>query len=276
MSRLSACLIFLLLWEVDNAMSATVVDFESLGATLAADSAYVGADLAGGFSSGGANFNNSYNPTFGSWEGNAYSKRTSFAAGGFQEFANNNDTAVAPGSGAGGSATWGIVNSFSPNTAVIEAPGGAFFDSLYVTNTATVEYILEFGNSFAEPFGGASGNDPDLFTVRFNDLSPGGGGFVEFILADYRFVDPADDYIVNTWQQVDLTPLNQATRIGIEFTSTDVGTFGINTPTYAAIDDILFETASSVPEPGAAGLLVVLGGLYVWRRRKSIADRQPA
>ncbi|MCG8653825.1 MAG: DUF4465 domain-containing protein [Pirellulales bacterium] len=254
---------------VRPAAAATVVDFEDLGATLAADSAFVGADLSGGFNSQGAVFNNNFNATFQSWNGNAYSNRTSFAAGGFAEFADNNDTVSAPGTGFGGSATWGVANSFVPNTAVIEAPAGTFFDSLYVTNTRTTQFIIETGNAFADPFGGVSGNDPDLFTVRFNDLTPGGGGFVEFILADYRFADNTQDFVVDDWQLVDLTPLNQATRIGIEFTSTDSGPFGINTPAYVAYDNITFETAA-VPEPASWGVLAVLGSAWAWRRRRSL------
>lgn len=247
--------------------STTVVDFETLGAGLSPDSAYVGADAAGGFSENGASFNNNYDPTFQSWNGFAYSNRTSHASGGFAEFNDDNDTTSEPRAGVGGSSTWAVANSFSPNTAVMEAPSGMFFDSLWVTNTATAAFILEFGNGFSDPFGGPTGDEPDLFTVRFNDLTPGGGGFVEHILADYRFADPANDFIVEDWQQVDLTSLGEATRIGIEFTSTDVGSFGINTPTYVAIDDIQFE-AARVPEPGSLGVLALLGGAVVWYRRR--------
>lgn len=243
----------------------TVVDFETLGASLAPDSAYIGADGAGGFESQGAKFNNSYNANFGSWVGNAYSNRTTFASGNFAEFSDNNDTVAAPGTGVNGSATWGIANSFSPNTAVLEAPSGAFFDSLYVTNTRTAAFVISEGNGFSEPFGGTTGDRPDLFTVRFNDLSPGGSGTVEFILADYRFADNSQDYIVNDWQLVDLSPLGQATRIGVEFTSTDEGAFGINTPTYVAIDDIAFGVIA-VPESGTWALLTLISGVVLWRR----------
>ncbi len=248
-----------------QAAATTVVDFEDLGSTLAPDSAYIGADLAGGFSSQGATFNNNYDPAFGSWVGNAYSRRTSFTAGNFQEFTNTNDTVAAPRAGVDGSATWGVAYS----AAIIQAPNGAFFDSMFVTNTATVDYLLRNGNPFADKFGGPSGVEPDLFTVRFNNLSPGGSGSVEFILADYRFSDPMQDYIVTDWQQVDLTSLNRATLIGVEFTSTDVDSQDrINTPTYVAFDNITFQSLSAVPEPGPITTLALLGGAYAWRRQR--------
>lgn len=267
---LVSCMTVSILCAAGQAAAKTVVDFESLGATLAPNSAYVGADGAGGFASEGASFNNVYgvDPTYGPyWFEHAYSNRTTFVPSNL--YGDNNDTVAAPGSGVGQSATWAIANTSSANSAVIQAPNGAFFDSMYVTNTATTAYLLKFGNQFSVPFGGPSKLDPDLFTVRFNDLSPGGSGFVEFVLADYRFEDPLDDYIVNDWQRVDLTPLNRATRIGVEFTSTDVDpVFGINTPTYVALDNITFESLTAVPEPGATLVLAFLGGVYAWRRQR--------
>ena len=253
-----------------SAQGETVVDFETLGGTLAADSAYVGADTAGRFVEHGAVFNNSYNTQFNSWEGNAYSNRKSFFSGGFAEFSNNNDTAVLPTVGVGGSNTWGIANSFAPNTATIEAPQGMFFKSLFATNTKTVNHIIRNGNGFSDPFGGASGNDPDLFTVRFNNLSAGATpGFVELVLADFRFDNSSQDYVIDEWTSVDLTPLNEATKIGIEFTSTDVGAFGINTPTYVGLDNIVFEKVTAVPEPATTGVLFVGAvGVFITRRRR--------
>lgn len=246
-----------------QAWATTVVDFETLGATLANDSAYVGADGAGGFSEKGAQFSNTHG--FGFWlDGHAYSNRTSFSSGNFAEFADNNETGVAPGEGVGGSATWGVVSSFSPDSAVIEAPNGAYFDSFYVTNTTTTKFIIENGNGFADPFGGVSGNEPDLFTMRINDLTPGGGGSVEVILADYR---SADKFVLDTWQLVDLTSLNKAKKIGFEFTSTDFDANGLLTPTYAGIDDIAF---TAVPEPGAFGGLALLTGCLFWWRRRAL------
>jgi hypothetical protein len=264
------CLTVWILLATGQAAAKTVVDFETLGSTLAPESAYIGADGAGGFTSQGASFNNVYgiDPTYGPyWIEHGYSNRTQFDSANL--YGNNNDTIAAPGTGVDSSPTWAIANTSFANSAVIQAPNGAFFDSMYVTNTATTAFLLEFGNQYATKFGGASGNDQDLFTVRFNDLSPGGSGFVEFILADYRFADPLDDYIVNDWQQVDLTPLNRATRIGVEFTSTDVDpVFGINTPTYLAIDNVTFESLTAVPEPGAMAILTVLGMACAWRRHR--------
>src|SRR5262249_54870122 len=61
--------------------TAQVIDFEDL--KLAPESFYNGSDLAGGFVSEGAFFNNNYNPTFGSWSGWSYSNITDVTTPGF-------------------------------------------------------------------------------------------------------------------------------------------------------------------------------------------------
>lgn len=268
MSLIRKTLILLAAFAVfgPSAHAKTIVDFETLGATLANDSAYVGQDGAGGFAEKGVQFNNSYGTFPGGdfWSGNAYSNRTSFNPN--NPYANRNDTVSVPGTGVDGSSTWGVIFS---DSAIITAPNGAFFDSLYVTNTRTAQQLIVNGSQFSDPFGGDSGNDEDLFTIQFHDLS-GNAGFVEVVLADYRFSDNTQDYVLDEWQLVDLSSLNQSSQIGVRFTSTDTGQFGINTPTYAAIDNIAY----SVPEPGMFVALAAMGGVCFWfrgRRRAATA-----
>ena len=119
------------------------------------------------------------------------------------------------------------------------------------------------GDQFAKQFGGPTGDDPDFFSVTLTGVDGGGAetGAVTFFLADYRFADNSLDYVVNDWQKVDLTPLGAARSIGLSFASSDVGQFGINTPTYVALDDLTL-----VPEPASLALLAV-GGLLLRRRR---------
>ena len=82
-------------------------------------------------------------------------------------------------------------------------------------------------------------------------------GSVTFFLADYRFSDNALDYIVDEWTTVDLTALGMNTRsIELEFDSSDVGTFGFNTPTYVAMDNLAL---ASIRERGGFALVAVVG-----------------
>ena len=168
-----ACMALWVLLAAGQAAAKTVVDFEALGATLAPNSAYIGADGAGGFTTEGAAFNNVYgvDPQYGPyWFEHAYSNRTMFDSA--NPYSNNNDTIAAPGFGVGQSATWAIANTSAANSAVIQAPNGAFFDSMYVTNTATTAFLLKSGNQFSTKFGGVSGNEPDLFLSLIHISEP--------------------------------------------------------------------------------------------------------
>ena len=74
--------------------------------------------------------------------------------------------------------------------------------------------------------------------------------------------------IVRDWIEIDFegTAIENANMIGVEFRSTDTGMFGINTPTYVAIDNL---TLTAIPEPSSIALVMLSGfGFSVSRRRK--------
>jgi hypothetical protein len=121
------------------------------------------------------------------------------------------------------------------------------------------------GDTFAKKFGGDSGADPDWFKLSVYGTDAGGALLpqsVEFYLADFR---GDNDYIVDTWELLDLSSLAAAHQLYFNFSSSDVGDFGMNTPGTFAIDDIAYVLA---PEPGSWLLLAVgIVGLAVRRRR---------
>ncbi len=135
-------------------------------------------------------------------------------------------------------------------------------EGLYVTNTTYTGLALLNGEYPAEAFGGASGNDPDWFTLTIEGFDAAGAstGTVDFDLADYTFADNSLDYVVDTWRYVNLIPLDTVKSLEFSFSSTDTGDFGMNTPAYVAIDTI-------VPEPASIALLG-LGGLLLRGRRR--------
>lgn len=45
---------------------------------------------------------------------------------------------------------------------------------------------------------------------------------------------------IQSWTKIDLTALGSVTSVVFSMTSTDVGSWGINTPTYACIDDVVY------------------------------------
>jgi len=257
-------------------MLAVTVDFEDVGAGLAAESFFNGPDpdgaqqpgpfgdtvVVGEFQSRGARFNNTHSLDFGSWSGWAYSNTTDTTTPGFM----NQHSAFA-GGGAEGSATYGV--AFGGSTIELpNSPEGLQFDSLSITNTTYAALSMRDGDAFAKQFGGPSGDDPDYLLLSIEGLDATGAsvGVVDFYLADYRFADNSLDYIVDTWTEVDISSLAAAETLSFTWDSTDVGDFGINTPLYAAVDNI--ELTDSV---AADPLSVDAGGPYSISEGDSLA-----
>ncbi len=244
------------------ASGATFEEFGGPPYTLALESYYNGSDSAGGFASGGAYFNNSFidfGGGFAAWQGWAASNVTDTSTPGYD---NQYAAYSQPAGGANGSSFFGV--AFSPTTGVayVDIPGGASPVSVSVTNTTYAALSMRDGDAFAKEFGGVSGDDPDFFKLLIQGQDSAGApvGLVEFYLADYRFADNGLDYIVGEWTNIDLTPLAGARRLLIGFESSDLGPFGINTPTYAAFDNLVW-----VPEPGALAVLLTVAAMQ--RRR---------
>lgn len=215
---------------------ATLEDLE-----LGSESFWNGADGAGSFRSGDATFLNAYDAEYSSWDGFAYSTMTDVETPGIE----NQYSAVA-GSGAGGSATYavGYVSAYSalgPPTVELEGEGGVRLAGLWVTNTTYAYLSMRDGDAYSKRFGGETGDDPDYFLLRISAFGPQGGdaGVAEVYLADYRADDPAEDVLVDDWVWVDLSSFAPASTLTFALESSDVGEYGMNTPAYFAIDDLL-------------------------------------
>jgi hypothetical protein len=223
-----------------RALSADTVDFEDL--TLAPESFYNGSDGAGGFVSRGAFFNNSYNPQYGSWSGWSYSNVTDVTTPGFM---NPYSAYNLPDGGGDNSPNYGVAFNFQLGDAYVLLADGMAPASVRVTNTTYAALSMLYGDMFAKQFGGPAGTDPDFFVLTIHGLDSSGNvtGSVDFFLADYRFQDPNLNYIVSAWATVDLTPLGNATSLTFELNSSDIGPFGMNTPAYFAVDNLVITSA---------------------------------
>ena len=81
-------------------------------------------------------------------------------------------------------------------------------------------------------------------------------GDVTLYLADFRFGDNSQDYIIDAWTAVNLSSLGQVKTLEFSVSSSDTGDFGINTPTYFAIDNIAIDRCPDDPDkidPGING-----------------------
>lgn len=116
--------------------------------------------------------------------------------------------------------------------------------SIDVANSTYAYNSMKNGDNFAKKFGGSTGNDADSFVLNikfFVDTQ-----YVQskrVVLADFRFADNSKDYIVDSWQTVNLPtyfPEGFVDSISFELESSDNGQFGMNTPGFFCVDNILY------------------------------------
>ena len=220
---------------VISAASAQTVTFEEL--SLNPESYYNGSDAAGGFESNNVEFNTFYDDTYGPyWEGFAYSNTTDTTTPDY-----TNQYSAITGSGANGSSNYSVgYIGFYQVVPTITFPEEVELDAISITNTTYAYMAMQDGAPPAKQFGGASGDDPDWYvlTITGKDATDTETGTVEFYLADFRFADNAHDYIVGQWTALDLSSLGLVKTLEFSVDSSDTGAFGINTPTYFAIDNV--------------------------------------
>ncbi|MBK9191438.1 MAG: DUF4465 domain-containing protein [Crocinitomicaceae bacterium] len=205
-------------------------DFEDIG--LAPESAWYGQDqvidgdtvLTSGFYS----FENNYNSSWGSFGGWGISNITDNVTTGW-----SNQFSAIPGGGTGSTGNYGVayISEFYGNAVYFDL-GLDHIDYMYVTNTTYAYFAMLNGDSFSKPFGadtnaqglidGTNGEDWFLLTIfGLNADSTRSGDSVNFYLADYRFSDDMEDYIIDDWTAVDLTTLNPAYGLEFELSSSD-------------------------------------------------------
>ena len=242
------CLLAVLM--VAGLSHAAISDFEDL--SLAPNSFWNGADGSGGFTSGDVFFVNTYNTTYGSWDGFAYSNKVDITTPGY-----GNQYSAITGSGVADSDHYGVgfVGWAAPPTAVLNTVGAV--QGAYFTNTTYAYLAMLNGEGPASTFGP---DDWFKLTIEGFDAGTNSTGTVDFLLAD-------GTDIVNEWTWVDLTELGNAVA-SLQFTlsSTDNDPqWGMNTPAYFAIDNL----TTVVPEPASMALLGL--GVLMMRRKKKLS-----
>jgi hypothetical protein len=273
------------MWASSSRLNAQTITFEDL--SLPGANTFVN-NVS--FSSGGAGFNNAYDNTFQSWGGWSYANSTNIS------LLNVNDPyyidayqysayTLPSGGGAGGSSKFGVAyyEGFTPTTPLVTLPAGTRPTSMMVTNTTYAALTMQNGSGPAKKFGEVrdgngvllSNDDPDFFKLIItgkNDANQTVGSPIEFLLADYRFANNAQDYIVNQWTSIDLSSLVAATKLQFDFASSDNDPlFGSNIPSYVAVDNLV---VVAVPEPGTVGWVasLAIGAMMIFKSLRNRAS----
>ena len=275
---LVALLTHLSIAQPDSLSGYVVSDFENL--FLGSETFWNGADGSGGFVSGLVRLYNDYNPDWGTWSGWAYSSITdnetpgwgnqysAITGGGRQTIDSDKKAIYMPNQ----------FHVFVPATDLVGAtasriqadsvaePGGTYavaynprsltFASsmahivrgFYITNSTYAALSMKHGDDFSKKFGGPSGDDPDWFRLSVWGVYHGRAtDTIDFYLADFRFEDNEKDYIVESWEWLELSTLGPVDSLMLSLSSSDMGAWGMNTPAYFCIDDIFVEPVSDEP-----------------------------
>ena len=219
-----------------------LIDFESV--TLTPESADNGSAGNGDFLLGTdqVRFSNNYDATWGSWSGYAISNYTDVTTAGW-----GNQYSVYTGIGFDNSSNYAV----GYGTGQISCENQyQYIVSFKMTNTTYAALSMRDGDGYGKQFGspnnadgvadGTNGEDFYRAWVICEDFAQTQKDSVEVLLADYRFADNTQDYIVDQWLDINVQNLGfEVNKIEIRVESTDNDpVYGIKTPSYYAIDNV--------------------------------------
>ena len=175
--------------------------------------------------SGGWLFTNS--TQYGYWGGFTASNRTDLNQSGLDA-----QYTAAAGCGYDGSTQYAVAYTMGVQTDVYATDGQLHtVTGCYVTNNLwTYQDILQGG--YGElPYGGTTGNDPDWFKVTATGKNASGN---------------EEDYVLNTWEWFDLSPLGNVATISFSLSSSRGSGYNMITPAYFCMDN--FNGGSAAPD----------------------------
>ncbi len=181
---------------------------------------------------------------YGYWGGFTASNRTDLNQTGL----NAQYTAV-PGVGYDGSSQYAVAYTYGMQTEVYAADGQTHtVTGCYITNNLWAYQDIFEGSMGQTPFGGLTGDDPDWFKLTATGKNANGQtvGELDFYLADYRFANNEEDYVVDTWEWFDLSPLGPVASISFSLSSTKSNYGGMITPAYFCMDN--FNGGGAAPD----------------------------
>lgn len=237
-------------------IQAQVFDFENV--TLSPESFDNGSGGVTNFTNGVITLSNNYNAGGGYWSGFSISNITDNTTPGY---ANEYSSYTGGGKNSDNYAVYTFAGDISGNSDIIT------IESIEITNATYSALSMLNGDMFGKVFGSVNGadgnpdgtNGEDFFKVWIIGENYIGDekDSIEFYLADYRFADNSQDYIIDDWYTIDLTTFAFAVnKVRFRFESSDMSFGYINTPGYLIVDDITYNSDLSLNENQLANVSI--------------------
>ena len=211
----------------------TTIDFEEI--TLTPETYIPATSGDGTFVSKGATFHSYYFADWDWWTSwFAPSNMTDNTTAGF-----TNEGSAYPASGANSSSNYVVFLSGDADNGYISFDDKVDMTSMAITNTTYAFLSMRDGDGLAKIFGENGDKDffyVDIYGIDGNDTI----ATTRFYLADFTSDEATDHYIVDSWENVDLSAFQGITQISFHLTTSDMGTYGPNTPFYFALDDLIY------------------------------------
>lgn len=137
------------------------------------------------------------------------------------------------GTGVDGSSNYCVAYPSGTEVVLTSTLDGDTISGAYITNNAYAISSMKNGDSFAKKF--AKG---DWFKLTVTGTTADGENSLDFYLSDFRSENEADHYMLDTWQWLDLRSLGKVYSLKFTFSSSDTGTYGMNTPAYLCMDNL--------------------------------------
>jgi hypothetical protein len=210
----------------DDKFTTETIDFQSV--ELESETFWNGSDGSGGITLNMATFNNSYNADWAAWSGFAISNVTDTATAGWT---NQYSAYIASGPNANNNYAVSYVAGTEAN---ITFTSEVNLRSVKITNSTYAYLSILNGDEYNRKF---EDGDWFLLTIVGHNSEDEILGQETFYLADFR---NSASLIVDDWTKVDLSSLKGVTKIVFHLSSSDNGDWGMNTPAYFCMDDLVY------------------------------------
>ena len=216
-----------------------VSTFENVTLTSTYNTVYNDSTGGGGFTSGNAYFPSQWDTSYGGywssgWACSAMRDTTTpgypnlYGCAAYKGYANSNKYAVGTTSG---NLVLKLTDSLLGKTVL----------GMWVCNNTYAYNSMKHGDFLSPAF---SAHNKDWFKLTIRNYHSGvlAVDSAEVYLADFRYADTTQNYVLKSWMWVNLTSLGNTDSLAFYLHSTQNGTFGMNTPAFFCIDNLTLST----------------------------------